>query len=217
MNVIRIPTKFVRSIQRLSDRDRLSVFDSLLKIGKDETINLPDTAAWDTIQLIYWEWINMESRNWTKPTINHISESLGTNSPSDSVPRVEESRIEYSIVEENKIEENNAIALSDKSEVTTYWNQDITKMLDSLSKSVWCQTFKEAKKIQRWFWKHMLALLSKIGKEEFMERLKWVLSDPFKRKNSNSIKYLYGELKSYIWEGEGVEVKKQKVVSDIIF
>lgn len=100
MNVIRIPTKFARSIKRLSDKERLSVFDSLLKIGEDEVIKLPDSAAWDLVELIYWEWMNMESRNWWKPSINHISESLGTNSPSYSAPI-----IEYNRVEENRIEE----------------------------------------------------------------------------------------------------------------
>lgn len=64
MNVIRIPTKFARSIKRLSDKDRLLVFDSLLKIGENEVIKLPDSAAWDLVELIYWEWMNMESRNW---------------------------------------------------------------------------------------------------------------------------------------------------------
>ena len=52
--------------------------------------------------------------------------------------------------------------------------------------------------------------IERIRKEEFMLRLKWVLSDPFKRKNSNSIKYLYGELKSYIREGEWVKLKEDE-------
>lgn len=45
MNVIRIPTKFARSIKRLSDKDRLLVFDFLLKISEDEMVKLPDSAV----------------------------------------------------------------------------------------------------------------------------------------------------------------------------
>lgn len=125
----------------------------------------------------------------------------------DSVSVSDSATVTVSVSESVK---NNSKELSDKSEITAYWNQDISKMLDSLSKSVWCHTFKETEKIQRGYWNHILTLLWKIGKEEFMERLKWILSDPFKRKNSNSIKYLYGELKSYIREGEWVKLKEDE-------
>lgn len=50
-----------------------------------------------------------------------------------------------------------------------------------------------------------------------MLRLKCILEDPFKRKNCNSLRYLYGELKSFIHEGDGVEVVKKKTISDVIF
>lgn len=117
MNVIRIPTKFARSIKRLSDKDRLSVFDSLLKIGENEVIKLPDSAAWDLVELIYWEWMNMESRNWTKPSINHISEWLGTNSPSDSGHRVEYNRIEDNRIEQNKEITQSLTVVDDRTEL----------------------------------------------------------------------------------------------------
>jgi len=45
-------------------------------------------------------------------------------------------------------------------------------MLFSLAKSVGCMTFKETNDFQRNFGKHLVGLYEKIGKEEFMERLK---------------------------------------------
>lgn len=75
-------------------------------------------------------------------------------------------------------------------------------MLSSLCVSVGCKTFKESTAIQRQIGDKVVKLYESVGKPEFMERLKGILGDPFKRKNSNSIKYLYGELKSYIHEGE---------------
>lgn len=46
--------------------------------------------------------------------------------------------------------------------------------------------------------KHFLNLGKNIGKEEFTNRLKIILQDPFKAKNSNKLAYLYKEIKSFI-------------------
>lgn len=211
MNVIRIPTKFARSIKRLSDKERLSVFDSLLKIGEDEVIQLPDSASWDLVQLIYWEWMNMESRNWWKPSINHISESLGTNSPSDSEPRVEYSRVEENRIEYKSISKDieNSIELSEPK--VEFWNKEINGALDFLKKAIGIDDFKESKPIQRQFWNHIVKLRDKIWNEDLKNRIVGIVSDWFKRKNCNSIQYLYRELKSYVKEDAGFIPKAPKI------
>ena len=86
----------------------------------------------------------------------------------------------------------------DPVEKKEYWNKDINAMLWLLKKLVWCTTFSESEQWQRNYAKHMLTLWSKIGKEEFMRRLEWILSDSFKLKNCNKLKYLYKEMKAYI-------------------
>ena len=96
------------------------------------------------------------------------------------------------IREEDK--KNNIIS----KEITEFGNSDITKILEFLKKSVGVSDFKESKQYQRNFGKHLHSLLGKFGKEEFVKRLNSILSDSFKSKNCNSIRYLYGDLKSVI-------------------
>lgn len=141
MNVIRIPTKFSRSIKRLSINERLQVFDFLLKIGDDEIITLPDNGVGDIINLIYGEWMNMESRNWTKPTFNHISEWPGTNSPSDSAPRIEYNRIEYNRIKESIYDFWNSKKIIEHSVFTDDMKKNIDRVLakyseDDLKKAI---------------------------------------------------------------------------------
>lgn len=90
----------------------------------------------------------------------------------------------------------------------TYWNEEINNTLDFLQKAVWIDEFKESKKRQRIYWKHFVGYINKQGKEDFIERLKWVLADDFKSKNCNSIKYLYNEVKAYIYNPVIKEEKK---------
>ena len=101
-NVIRLPTKFTRTIRRFSQKEKAELLDTLLDIWDWETINIPDTLVWDTVWLIYWEWMNMESKNGNKPKtslIQYSSESVAQVNPSDTVARVE-----YNRVEENRID-----------------------------------------------------------------------------------------------------------------
>ena len=90
----------------------------------------------------------------------------------------------------------------------TYWNEEINNTLEFLQKAVWIDEFKESKKRQRVYWKHFVWYINKQWKEDFVERLKWVLADDFKSKNCNSIKYLYNEVKSYIYNPVIQERKK---------
>lgn len=79
-----------------------------------------------------------------------------------------------------------------------YWNKEINQILLLLKQTVWCDDFKESQQWQRRYWKHFLNLWSKIWNDEFWKRLQWILSDKFKSKNCNSLKYLYDQMKSYI-------------------
>jgi len=76
-------------------------------------------------------------------------------------------------------------------------NLEITGLLDHLKKILTIDDFKESQQWQRRYGLHLLNLGKKIGKDEFAARLSGLIDDDFKRKNLNSIKYLYGELKSF--------------------
>lgn len=98
-NVIRLPTKFSRSINRFSQKEKSELLDMLIEIWDWKKINIPDTMVWDTVSLIYGEWMNMESKNGNKPKsslIYHITEWIVDSCPSKSGARVEESIIEES-------------------------------------------------------------------------------------------------------------------------
>ena len=103
-NVIRLPTKFSRTIRRLSQKEKSELLDMLIDIWDWKGIVIPDTLVWDTVWLIYGEWMNMESKNGNKPEtslIQYHSESVGQVKPSDPTPRVEENRVEDSRIEES--------------------------------------------------------------------------------------------------------------------
>jgi hypothetical protein len=52
--------------------------------------------------------------------------------------------------------------------------------------------------MQRIYGEHFFNFVKSNGKEEFVKRLNEVLKDSFKARNSNSIVYLYKEVKAYI-------------------
>ena len=56
--------------------------------------------------------------------------------------------------------------------VESYGNTEINEMLNSLKLSVGCKEFKETIKAQRFTCNHIVNLYKKIGKEDFMERLR---------------------------------------------
>lgn len=84
------------------------------------------------------------------------------------------------------------------SEITEYWKKEINETLEMLRKAVWVTDFKESIQWQRRYAKNIFDLWSSIWREEFIDRLKAILSDKFKAQNCNKLAYLYGELKSYI-------------------
>ena len=116
-NVIRIPWKFTRTLKRLSQEEKAESLDYLMEICSGHSVELPDSIVWDTIWLIYWEWMNMESKNWNKPKeslIIYTPESLGNKSATKSVARVEESIIEEKRIDTKDSNESKELALNKK-------------------------------------------------------------------------------------------------------
>jgi hypothetical protein len=98
----------------------------------------------------------------------------------------------------DKNEENEKKIISKDIEETSksFGNEEINLVLDFLKKTFGLEDFKESKQWQRNFGKNLVSLLEKIGREEFRRRLEVLAKDSFKRKNCNSLTFIYGELKS---------------------
>lgn len=77
-----------------------------------------------------------------------------------------------------------------------YGNQEVNQMLSFLLGVFGRKDFKETKQFQRNFGKHLVNLYKKMGKEAFKDAIQCIAKDSFKSKNCNSLKYIYGEIKS---------------------
>ena len=80
-------------------------------------------------------------------------------------------------------------------------------MLNGLKEVMELRDFKESQKWQRVYAKHFFSLLKKMDRTEFRARLLTIKNDSFKCKNINSIKYLYGEIKSVNIKATGRGIK----------
>lgn len=130
-NVIRIPTKFSKTIKRMSNEERLQVFDLLIKIWDWGEISPPDSIVWDVVQLIYGEWMNMEAKNGVKrekSSINLCSEWPGEVVPSDPEPRVEYSRVEENRIEKSRVEERRDIVSIETKNLKNEYQENISFM-----------------------------------------------------------------------------------------
>lgn len=130
-NVIRIPTKFSRPIKRLSDKEKLKLLDALINVWDWIIVQQTDDTVWDLLSLIYWEWMNMESKNGHKKETEYVVTTVPSNPPSMSDCRVEESRIEYNRIEENIID-NTTIVVWEQALVVAKWNTDINELLETI-------------------------------------------------------------------------------------
>lgn len=141
-----------------------------------------------------------KERNTKKEIIkkNNIAKAIETKvsnsflSTSESIEISEKENPEKTIWGDQEVSKVPAV------EKKEYGNQEVNNFLAFLKKTIGVDDFKETQKVQRQELWHLLNLWKKIGKEEFLERLKSVLEDSFKRKNSNSITFLYKEIKSFI-------------------
>lgn len=103
--------------------------------------------------------------------------------------------------------------IEETSEPPSYWNKEINETLWFLTQTVWVDQFKETVKMQRQYWNHIVNFVNKHWKEDFIQRLKGILSDEFKANNCNSIKYLYNEIKSY--RHSPIEMKEEPKITVI--
>ena len=87
---------------------------------------------------------------------------------------------------------------SEQAPKVQYGNEDINNMLIALKGKLGLEDFSDSQKWGRIYARHCLGLIEKLGKDEFLHRLDSILADSFKRKNCNSIRYLYGQLKGFM-------------------
>jgi len=162
-NVIRIPTKYSRTIKRFSDKEKAELLGSLIDIGAGIPQVLNDDIVWDTISLIYGDWIRMESKNWVKPEkplIRYSSEYVAPTTAGMSPPIVQDNT-----VQDNTIQDNNSKELTTEvAIVKTFWNSDINNIIEIIKTEVntlwliykaWKQERNRAKNISdsKEFWK----------------------------------------------------------------
>ena len=146
-NVIRIPTKFSKTIKRMSNEERLQVFDLLIKIWDWGEISPPDSIVWDVVQLIYGEWMNMEAKNGVKREKSSIN--LCSEWPGEVVPSDPGTRVEYSRVEENRGEESTYPENTQDKEIQ---NTKISDKWWEFCKLEWFASYTARVLIEKW-WK----------------------------------------------------------------
>lgn len=89
-----------------------------------------------------------------------------------------------------------------------YGNQEINELLDAIKLAMKIEDFTEDKTWQRRYGNHIKKWIDKNSIEKFREHFVGIHQDPFKRKNMNSLKYIYNQIKAYIppIEEEQIEI-----------
>jgi hypothetical protein len=133
-------------------------------------------------------------------TVNNWTRYQGSEQQSEQRVNNEWTTSEHPVntKQEGKNEKNERKKKTTKvvSEPAQYGNPKVNSMLEALRRVSGRDDFKESVKIQRQYANHMVHLIDRVGKDEFLRRLNDILGDGFRSKNCNSLKYLYGELKS---------------------
>lgn len=199
-------------MEYMSDEDRWYILLSLMRLSEWEVIEIDRSMRWWVTISIWKEACQLEkkARKGKWEDYNEVDPIISYGVPWGctlrDTPEIHPKSTQINPNQINPIQPKSNQYISkdileqalDPVEKKEYGNKDINAMLWLLKKLVWCTTFSESEQWQRNYAKHMLTLWSKIGKEEFMHRLEWILSDSFKLKNCNKLKYLYKEMKAYI-------------------
>lgn len=201
MNTIRIPTRYKKQLSRLDDKERLWFYDSMMRLATGEKIEIPDTIAGDILELVWRDCLQMakKSRDYSEELAGDIVQSTGATMSETYSPSEVKGSEGKGREEKRKEKKGNEITLSNDNAVPEkkeYGNKEINEMLAGLKKFINIPDFKDSQKFQRFYGKHFVNLLAKIGQEEFRARLQAIINDDFKLKNCNSLKYLYGQVKS---------------------
>jgi hypothetical protein len=220
-NVIRIPTKFSRPIKRLSDKEKLKLLDALINIWDWIIVQQTDDNVWDLLSLIYWEWMNMESKNGHKKEKEYIT-TVPSNPPSMSDCRVEESRVEYNRIEKNTIVWEQALEV-----IEEFWDKEINNIIEVIKWQVeflWLiykkgtRERERAKNILTWkdFWQ--VCEKANMSRIEFCKSIIFMSSklDFWNWKIYNS-ETLYKHYAQVYNEAVNLKAKKQKDTSLITF
>lgn len=77
-------------------------------------------------------------------------------------------------------------------------NAEIQNLLIALKNKIGISEFADCRKWERIYARNLLLLLKNLGKDEFVRRLDLILSDPFKHKNCNKIRFVYEQIKGFI-------------------
>ena len=219
MELLRIPTSYSIQIQCLSDEDCKYVFSQLFKLSSWESSEIEFSPRWGIVQSIWRECIQLENKarakKWWEPLCYDIAPMVQPMvQPKNNLSATKSNQIKSNQIKSNQIKSiskdtENSIELSEPT--WEYWNKEINSALDFLKKAIGIDDFKESKPAQRQFGNHIVKLRDKIWNEDLKHRIVGIVSDSFKRKNCNSIQYLYRELKSFVKEDEWLIPKAPKI------
>jgi len=132
----------------------------------------------------------LKLKNYTKYQLDNTETNKKLTSCQHSAnTEVTHDKERKNVKNEKKVSEDTAKA------VVQYGGKEINNMLKAIKETIGLEAFSDSGQ-ERNFGKHLVGLYNKIGKVEFKRRLDYVLDDDFRRKNCNSIKYLYNQLKS---------------------
>lgn len=221
MEILRIPTSYSIQIQCLSDEDCKYVFKTLFELTAGMAVELEFSPRWGIVQSIWRECIQLENKARAKKWWEVLCYDLAPMVQPMVQPKNNLSATKSNQIKSNQTKPNQTKTISkdivNSSELSEpiieFWNKEINWALDFLKKAIGIDDFKESKPIQRQFGNHIVKLRDKIWNEDLKNRIIGIVSDPFKRKNCNSIKYLYWELKSFVKEDEWFIPKAPKLDS----
>jgi hypothetical protein len=222
---------FWEAINELPEKNQLEIYKAI----SDYSFTLKEPElSWlsKTIWILIKPQIEANNRkflNWSKAKTKQEESKTEANekqngSENEANEKQSESKREGKEKEKDKVKDKDKDKVKELSTIVEeqaleatqkYWKKEITEALSFLSTTIWIDEFKEPIAKQRQYANHIVKLVEKIWKEEFIWRLKGVLSDSFKKKNCNSIAYLYRELKSYIHEEKSLVPTEDKVINSI--
>lgn len=111
----------------------------------------------------------------------------------------------HTIIEERKERKEREESTNVDEAVPQRGNPEVNKILKALKVKIQIEHFVDSS-IERNMAKHCVGLMEKIGTEEFVKRLEFLLQDPFHNKNCNKIKYVYNNIKGF--KESGVDISK---------
>lgn len=79
-------------------------------------------------------------------------------------------------------------------------NEEINRLLVWLKGKIGIEAFADKRQWERRYASHLINLINKIGKQEFVTRFDAIVGDEFKRRNCNKIEYIYRQTLAFVSE-----------------